>query len=41
MRSHATNGSEEDFGRGSVMEGTRLFRVNNMTFVQEVVVSEL
>ena len=41
MRCHATDGSEEDFGRSSVMEGARLFRVNDMAFVKEVVVSEL
>lgn len=41
MGSHATDGTEKDFGRGAVMEGARLFRVDNMTFVKEVVVSEL
>ena len=41
MRCHATDGSEEDFGRRSVMEGARLFGVDDMTLVEEVVVPEL
>lgn len=41
MRKHAANGLEENLGRCTMMEGTRLFRVNNVTFVEEVVVTEL
>jgi hypothetical protein len=41
VRCHATDGSEEDFGRRSVMEGARLFGVDDMTLVEEVVVPEL
>jgi hypothetical protein len=41
VRSHATDGSVEDFGGGSVMEGARLFRVDNMALVKEVVIAEL
>lgn len=39
--SHSTDGSEEDFGRGAVMEGARLFRVDNMALVEEVVIAQL
>ena len=38
---HATDSLEEDLGGGTVMEGARLFRVDDMAFVKEVVVSEL
>jgi hypothetical protein len=38
---HAADGTEEDLGRGTVMEGAGLFRVHNMAFVEEVVVAEL
>lgn len=39
--SHATDGTEEDFGRRAVMEGARLFRVDDMALVEEVVVPQL
>lgn len=38
---HTTDGAEEDFGRGAVMEGARLFRVDDMALVEEVVVPQL
>lgn len=41
VRQHATNGLEEDFGGGTVMEGARLLGVHNMAFVKEVVVAKL
>ena len=41
MGNHSTNGLEEDFRGGAVMEGTRLLRVHNMAFVEEVVVTKL
>jgi hypothetical protein len=39
--SHTTDGSEEDLGGCTVMEGARLFRVDNVPFVQEIVVAQL
>jgi hypothetical protein len=38
---HATNCSVEDFGWGAVMEGTGFLRINNMSFMEEIVVAEL
>lgn len=41
MRSHATNGPVENLGRSAVVKGARLFGIDNMPLVKEVVVSEL
>ena len=41
MGSHATNGAEEDFRGSSVVEGARFLRIDNMAFMEEVVVSKL
>jgi len=41
MRCHATDGSEKDLRWSSMMEGARLFRVDDMAFVEEVMVSKL
>ena len=41
MGNHTSDGLVEDTGRRSVMEGTGLFRVDQMSLVQELVVSEL
>lgn len=41
MGSHAADGSEENFGRSAVMEGARLFRVDNMALVEEVMIAKL
>ena len=38
---HAANGTEKNFRRSAVVEGTRLLRVNNVALVKEVVVAEL
>jgi len=38
---HATDCAEEDFRRSAVMERARLFRINDMAFVEEIVVAEL
>jgi hypothetical protein len=39
--SHAADGTVEDLGRSAVMEGAGLFRVDDMAFVEEVVVAQL
>lgn len=41
MRGHTAYGAVEDLRRGTVMEGSGLFGVHDMSFVQEVVVPEL
>lgn len=41
MRSHSTDGTVKDLGGSTVMEGSGLFGVHNVTFVQKVVVTEL
>lgn len=41
MRNHAANGPVKDFGRSTMMEGARLFRVDDMSLVQEVEVAQL
>ena len=38
---HSADGPVENLGGCAVMERTRLFRVDNVTFVEEVVVSQL
>lgn len=38
---HATDRAEEDFRGCTVVEGTRFLGVDNVTFVQEVVVAQL
>ena len=41
MGDHASDGAVEDLGGSAVMEGTRLFRVDDVALVEEVVVTEL
>jgi hypothetical protein len=41
MRHHAPDGTEENLGRSTVMEGARFFGVDDMAFVKKVVVAEL
>jgi hypothetical protein len=41
VRSHAADGAVEDLGRSAVVERAGLFRVDDVTFVEEVVVPEL
>ncbi len=41
MGNHSANGLEENFRWRTVMEGTRLLRVDDMAFVEEVMVAEL
>jgi hypothetical protein len=41
VRYHATDRSVEDLRRRAVMEGAGLFRVNDVSFMQEIVVPEL
>ena len=41
MGQHATDGLEQDPGRCAVMEGPRLFGVDDVALVQEVVVPQL
>jgi hypothetical protein len=41
MRYHASDGTEEDLGRSTVMERAGFFRVDDMAFVKEVVIAEL
>jgi hypothetical protein len=41
VRSHAADGAVEDLGRSAVVEWAGLFRVDDVTFVEEVVVPEL
>ena len=41
MGNHSTNGPVEDLGRSAVVEGTRLFGVDDVALVQEVVVAQL
>ena len=38
---HSTNGPVEDLGGSAVVEGTRLFGVDDVALVQEVVVAQL
>lgn len=38
---HATDGAVEDSRRGAVMEGTKLFGVDDMSLVKEVGIAEL
>lgn len=38
---HAADGAVEDLGRGAEVEGTVLFRVHEVLFVEEVVVAQL
>jgi len=38
---HTPDGPVKNLGRCAVMEGTRLFGINNMAFVKEVVVTKL
>lgn len=38
---HATNSTEEDFRRSAVVKGTRFLRVNDVSFVQEVMIAQL
>jgi hypothetical protein len=39
--SHTTNSTEQNFGRSAVMKGPRFPGVDNMAFVEEVVVAQL
>ena len=41
MRGHAPDRSVENFGRGTVMEGARLFRVDDVAFVEKIMVTKL
>lgn len=41
MRNHAADCPVEDFGGGTVVEGSGLFGVHYVTLVEEVVVPEL
>lgn len=41
VRNHTADGAVEDLGGGTVMEGARLFRVDDMAFMEEVVVAQL
>lgn len=41
MRNHAANGTVENLRGCTVVEGARFFRVDNVTFVKEIVVSQL
>ena len=41
VRDHATDRSVEDLGGRAVVEGARLFRVDNVSFMEEIMVSEL
>ena len=41
VRDHAADGPVENLGRCAVVEGARLFRVDNVAFVEEVVVPQL
>ena len=38
---HTPDGPVKNLGRCAVMEGTRLFGINNMAFVKEIVVTKL
>ena len=38
---HASDGTEQNFGRSAMVKGARLFRVDNVAFVKEVVVAKL
>ena len=41
MRRHATDSPVKDLGRSAMMERTRLFRINDMPLVKEIVITEL
>lgn len=41
MGYHAADGTEKNFGRGAVVEGTGLLGVDNVALVEEIVVAEL
>lgn len=41
MRGHTPDRSVENLGGGTMMEGARLFGVDNVAFVQEIVITEL
>ena len=41
MGDHAADGTVEDLGRGAVVEGSGLFGIHDVAFVEEVVVSQL
>jgi hypothetical protein len=41
VRCHATNGPVKDLGRSAVMKGARLFGIDDMPLVKEVVITEL
>lgn len=41
MGHHAADGSVEDLGRSTVMERTRFFGIDNVAFMQEVMITEL
>ena len=41
MRDHTADRSVEDLRRCTVMEGAGLFRVNDVAFMEEIMVSEL
>lgn len=41
MRDHTADGSVEDFRGRTVMEGAGLFRVDDVPFMEEIMVSEL
>jgi len=41
MRHHASDSTEENLGRCTVVERARFFGVDDMAFVKEVVITEL
>jgi hypothetical protein len=41
VRSHTTDSTEQNFGRSAVMKRPRFLGVDNMAFVEEVVVAQL
>lgn len=41
MGNHSPNGLEKDFGRSAVMEGTGFAGVDDVPFVEEIVISQL
>lgn len=41
MRSHTADGTEQNFGRSTVMEWARFLGVDDMALVEEVVVAQL
>ena len=41
MRGHATDGPVENLRRSAVVERARLFGVDDVAFVEEIVVTEL